>query len=39
VQTPEPSALALVGTGLFALFFVKRREWLAAGGVAERGDS
>ena len=39
VQTPEPSALALVGIGLFGLFFVKRRDWLGLGGAAERSDS
>ncbi|MGB6199648.1 MAG: PEP-CTERM sorting domain-containing protein [Candidatus Acidiferrales bacterium] len=27
VQTPEPGAMALLGIGLCALFFVKRREW------------
>jgi hypothetical protein len=39
VQTPEPSALLLMGIGLLALFLLKRREWFGLRSAAVRSDS
>ncbi|MGB6431241.1 MAG: thioester domain-containing protein [Candidatus Acidiferrales bacterium] len=39
VYTPEPSGLLLLGMGLCALIFVKRREWFGMRGSLARSDS
>lgn len=38
VYTPEPSSMLLLGIGLCALIFVKRREWFGSRTAAERSQ-
>ena len=38
VYTPEPSSMLLLGIGLCALIFVKRREWFGLRAAAERSQ-